>query len=550
MNVLIVSPYEAVNPHFETELEIAQRHWAAGDTVVMLSCQGEQSMCDFNLTGDRQRCEACRLRRRMGQQLLSARPGVRSMFADLDQWTLPSEVHALLQELPKAGVAGLKRLSVQGFDIGYACLSSLVSSLRDPAPNLPEHRERLEALLKNSWAVFSSVRQYLQSHSVDRVYVFNGRFAEMRAVYRAAAVERVECLIHERGSTHNRFQWFRNHLPHDIDAMRDRMLQFWDQGSEPARSRSAMQWFLDRRQRVERNWKSFTKTQRQNLLPANWDPDRHNVVLFCSSEDEFAAIGDSWDERPYPTQLAGMEHLLSLLSAGRAHLTVRLHPNLKDAPDSLSRPFLEKSDPRLTVVPPESRVDSYALLDQADVCVTYGSSVGIEAVHAGKPSVLLGPCFYRDLGGTLQPLAGFCGDARQLPGNDPRVENLRRWLMNPPAVSDRTGALKYAYWMQENGLEYRYYQGESFNRGEFLGQWVYPRPLSRKWYRRWGQAVGQKLRRPPRPEGIPSGLPGPVCQARDVDSGGEPTREGLAAEANGKDEAESATPSDSRRIAS
>lgn len=478
LKVLIVSPYQAVNPHFEAELELAERHYLAGDQVVLLSCLGEQSLCDFNMQGDPETCRQCVLRRKMGQRLLRGRARPRSLFASLSQWRLPEKLESLLESRDLT-LEDLKQVSVEGFDIGYACLSSLVSSLRDPAPDLKIHRDRLRQLMQNAWAVFQATCQFVRAEGVERVYVFNGRFAPMRAVLRAARRCGVECLIHERGSTHNRFQLFRNHLPHDIDYVRQRIERFWEMGSEPQRTHSARQWFEDRRARVERNWKSFTKEQQANLLPAGWDSCLHNVVLFCSSEDEFAAIGDSWDRRPYPSQWAGMQHLLSLMNRKDARLTVRLHPNLKTAPRSLYQDFLTTGEPRLQVIHPESPIDSYALLDQADVCVSFGSSVGVEAVYQGKPSILLGPCFYRDLGGTYQPLADYCGDARDLNGTDQRVIALQRLLNEVPTPGDPTGALKYAYWMQENGFPYRHYHGYAFNEGAFKGQWIYPKPAAR-----------------------------------------------------------------------
>lgn len=475
MKVAIVSPYQTVNPHFEAELELMQRHLDDGDQVLSWSCLGQQTLCDFNIQGDRDLCRQCSGRRQMGLELLSAPIANQPIFKRLDDVSLPAHTPAVF-----ASLHHLKSFRLENFDIGYACLSSLVSSLRDPEPDLQEHRQRVRALLQNSWAVYRSTLHRLEKQRPDRVYVFNGRFAVMRAVLRAAEAAGVPCFIHERGATFQRYQLFENHLPHDLDAMRSRMQTFWDQYDPATRTESAEQWFSDRRERIERGWKSFVKQQQRNALPPDWSPDRHNVVLFCSSEDEFAAIGDSWDQRPYPTQVDGVRHMLSLLQPNTV-LTVRLHPNLKDAPPKLIQPFLAIDHPQLRLILPDSPIDSYALLDHASTCISFGSSVGIEAVFYRKPSVLLGPCFYRDLPGTYQALPRDLQNVHLLESDSPPVLELRKCLNQSLEPQSIDGALIYALWMQENGIEYKYFQATAFNEGTFKGQVVHAAAAPKSW---------------------------------------------------------------------
>ena len=47
---------------------------------------------------------------------------------------------------------------------------------------------------------------------------------------------------------------------------------------------------------------------------------------------------------------------------------------------------------------PHSPIDSYALMRQADIVVTYGSTTGVEAAFAGKRVIVLGPSAYDQLG--------------------------------------------------------------------------------------------------------------------------------------------------------
>lgn len=496
MRVAIVSPYQTVNPHFEAELELYQRHLDQGDEVDYWACLGEQTLCDFNFEGDRQACRECAARRRMGLQLLTRPsrplPLLREpVDSGLERARWPRELPWEFRDLDE-----LRKFRIDQFDIGYACLSSLVSIVRDPHLDVRLHAGSLRHLMLNSWHVYRRTVERLKSDSVDRVYVFNGRFAAMRAVLRAAQHVGVPCWIHERGGTFNRFQLFFDHLPHDLVAMEERMRRFWAESPAEWREQAGAQWYIDRRNRVERGWKSFVKGQVPARLPEDWESNAHHLVLFCSSEDEFAAIGDSWDQRPYPTQAVGVQHLLSLCSRPDLRLTVRLHPNLSSAPGHLTDAFLKIQDPRLRIILPDSSVDSYALVDHASTILSFGSSVGIEAVYHGKPSILLGPCFYRALGGTYQPIAASMTNIQDLPASDPSLLELRRCLNEPLAAQDKTGALQFGFWLQENGIEYQHYRASGFNEGLFRNEVVYARPEPSRWtrwrkklkaWRHWGR---------------------------------------------------------------
>lgn len=111
----------------------------------------------------------------------------------------------------------------------------------------------------------------------------------------------------------------------------------------------------------------------------------------------------------------------------------------------------------LTVLPPESPHDSYALLRAADTVLSFGSTMGIEAVFWGKPSVLAGQSFYRGLGGTYEPTSH---------------EALVELLTRPLEPLDREAALKYGYYLSTRGRPFRYYQAETLTEGTFRGRRV------------------------------------------------------------------------------
>lgn len=458
MKIAIFSPYATVAPHFETELELAQRHLDDGHQVEIVSCHGELANCDFNPRGEAARCQACLGRRQAGLSMLEPRPDCGSLGSA--QWTLESGLQTQFDT-----VAELTQYKIDNFDIGYAVLSSLVSQIRDPEPDLRQHASTIEKFMRSAAQTYEFTLDYLHRSAPDRVYTFNGRFASMRAVLRACQKTGTSCWLHERGCDGQHFELFKNHLPHDIDAIDAEIRRIWNAAGVEANSTSSReqigaQWFLDRVNRVETSWHSFTKHQQTGLLPNCWDSRRKNVAIFCSSDDEFVAIGDAWRHSLYSNQVEAIGKIAnSMLTADPAcQLYLRVHPNLTNVQNERKRQMLALTCPNLTVIQPDAPIDTYQLMCQSDVVVSFGSSVGIEAVFWNRPSILLGPCFYQNLGGTYRP------------ATHSEAVNLIVSDLDP---GDKTGALMYGHWLQTRGQKYNYYQAEGLFEGKFKGQHVY-----------------------------------------------------------------------------
>lgn len=468
MKVAILAPLATVAPHFETELEIAQRHLEAGDRVELVACQGSLACCDFNPQRESTGCDACVGRRRAGVGLLVGSVRLSRLSEGRSNLRIPDEI--------TASVAALKAFRVDHFDIGYAVLSSLVSICRDPQPDLKLHRALIERLVRAAHSTYLGTLNYCRRHRPDRVYVFNGRFAAARAVLRACEAAGVDCWIHERGCDIHHYQLFENRLPHDIEYMQRRMADAWRAAeSTPNREEVAAAWFTDRVARIERNWHSFVKDQSLGRLPRGWSDRDRNIAVFTSSEDEFVSIGESWRNPLYPSQSAALQQIVADLERidRRIRLYVRVHPNLKNLANAQLQAVLDLSHPRVTVIPPEDPVDTYSLLRQSEKVVTFGSSVGIEGVFWGRPSILLGPCFYRGFPGVCEPRSH--AEAIEMIGGQ----------LAPPV--DRSGALKYGYWFQTHGERFRHFEATGFFEGRFRGNVVYDRRRKPRWVRMAGK---------------------------------------------------------------
>lgn len=466
VNVLMVAPYALWTPHLETDLEIAETRLEAGDRVAFLVCERELPFCDTNKHHKRALCFECVGRRRDGIARLS-RPVDVHRIRDF----LGAKDHALLGGLPERfrSQAELRDFEFEGFDLGLATLSSLISVFRDADVELgpdPKRRRVVAGFLRGAAASFLATRRALRATQADRVYLFNGRLAPTRGALRACQQAGVTCFVHERGCDLEHYALYENTLPHDIAYNETRIRAAWQDGRRSRDEKVAIAdaWYAARARGVIPNWFSYAGSQEAGALPADWDSERYNVALYVSSEEECAAIGKEWSGPLFGDQADAVRVLCGALAerAPRLQLYIRLHPNQAGLDNRSIRLLRSLASERVSVLAPESRVNSYDLLRASDKVVSFGSTVGVEAAYWGKPSVLLGSCFFRNLGSTYLP-----------PDFAAAVEAIAAEL--PP--KDREGALMYGYDQATFGVRFRHFRPDGVVAGHFKGARLRPPPL-------------------------------------------------------------------------
>ena len=360
MNIVVFATYAINTPHFETELELAHTHADKGDHVTILTCGGELESCDPNPYHDAPRCAKCMGKRDCGLKLIPPSIVTESFYQLTDE-----DRHELDQlQTQYDSHEALKKLTIGGFDIGFAVLSSLITKMRDPEVDLKVHGTLLRALLRAAWAVHRSMCRYLGTHDVDRVYVFNGRFATMRAVLRACQEKGVECFTHDRGRDLSRYILLRNTTIHDIPFMHDLIWDTWNAaGADSDREAVARAWY-EARDRGEVD-DGFVREQRAKRLPADWDNLKRNITIFVSSEDEFASISDAWRNPLYDSQIEGILAIIDSLEHDPAdlHLYLRPPPNLASVDHVQTRDIAKLAAPFLTCLPPPDRAHPPDLVD-------------------------------------------------------------------------------------------------------------------------------------------------------------------------------------------
>lgn len=336
----------------------------------------------------------------------------------------------------------IKRIEYKGINIGYGVVSSLVSAYRNTNPDFTSVlKEYLNGFLCSMATIVDGLLAFLKENAIDSIYTFNGRFSSMRIPVEVAINKGIEYICVEQPA-HNSYEdityiEYRNSMPHSISYATNLIKKLWNERTLNDEN-NAIQFFDRRAQGKKSGDKVYVSHQIKNKLPNGWDSKKRNFVFFSSSEDEFYAIGQEWENlKIFKDQIEAIEKISEICKKdSNIHIYLRVHPNLMHLPYKYAKFPSACGLSNVTVIPAESSISTYSLLHNCEKCITAGSTIGAEATYWGVPSVLVGPCryYYVDVAYT-------CKDETEL----------EALLLNNLTPKDRENALMYSNSIYFNG---------------------------------------------------------------------------------------------------
>lgn len=351
-------------------------------------------------------------------------------------------------------ISELKEYKYKNSNLGVGVLSTYSSILGDDSPKIYWRSLLLKKLLFESAIAYDLTNKILQKEKPEVIYTFNGRNNIDNAIVKAAINKNVEVYVHERGCNFKKYDIF--HYPlHSFENLEKRMLAYLkniDLTNNLYHSTSK-QFFEQSRSGVETSWLSFSDKFIKKELEKT---TKKRFIYFTSSDDEFLFIDDQElkNQPLFSDQKKCIEFLIHWFSKkDDLELLIRVHPNLKNKSAELRNYWHNLKGSNIQVINSYSEFDSYSLIEQSDVVLSYGSTVGIEATFIGKPSILLGLAIYRYLDCTYNPVTIF---------------ELEKLLSLELKSIDKTKCLPYGYYFMTFGIEYNYYNPISLFEGELL----------------------------------------------------------------------------------
>lgn len=340
-------------------------------------------------------------------------------------------------------IEDILKLEYKGVHIGYAAMSTYISyGVRNLYPLIDKQfRAYLDRLLARCCRFTDVVEAAITDYKPNSVGLFNARLVDDRPIVDICRRDGIDFTSYEHRfilGNQPRKTSFHNTTPHNEADIRKKMEEIWNDPSVPENEKITVgkSFYESRRNSIAAGDKVYTGDQQTGLLPEDWDKDKHNIVIFNSSEDEMSYVLENNQAGAlFPTQLDGFETIFEMnKDRDDIHFYIRIHPNLKNIPYLYSTliPKYGEKYANVTVIPGNSPISTYSLIDVADKVLVFGSTAGAEAAYAGRPTILIAGSVYTDL------------DICYVPKT---VEELEILLLDKKLpAKDGRGALKMGYY--------------------------------------------------------------------------------------------------------
>lgn len=300
----------------------------------------------------------------------------------------------------------------RGYPVGKWCETSVAWQLTGETidESLPHVQWLYQRAIYAASVTATAFERGIAVTEPDVLVVFNGIFAPERAAFEIARHHGVRVVTHEAG-----FHQGSHVLAHNGPANYYQYDAEWEVRKDRPLSedeRIEIRTYLQRRDgkssdggRVD-YWPSVTEDHEEIRRTLNLDPSRSTLVLFPNIVWDSAVLRR---DVAFEGLLDWVLYTIDLIGERSGiQLVIRSHP----AEVQLGRATSERVEKRVNevlssvpsnvrIVPPESDISSYRLMEMSDAVVVYTSTTGLEAAVRGNPVVVAGETHYRGKGFTI-----------------------------------------------------------------------------------------------------------------------------------------------------
>lgn len=390
------------------QLDEAISQYEEGNEVLVVHCDRTVGGCRDNFCFNKLYCTNCIFFQHRHASKYFGKRNIK--YVPIGKYLTDEILRKTASFNPKyQNISDVKKVTYSGVDIGYGLVSSYISATRNLNPLIDDKlRFSFDRVLKAEARVIEMMNSAIKEFKPDLIVVHNGRHWTYKTVFGLAEKYNINLIctefIHLPDGSEGK-NYYINTYPHDKLANAQKYLTFWDTTDDPFKKEVGESFFCNKRSAKYAGDTVYTASQKKGSLPDNYDPSKRNIVIFNSSEDEMFSVNKVIDkDMLFPSQIEGIRNIVNYYSDNQnTHLYLRVHPHLKGVNFSYHTDLYKIFAKNFTIIPPESPISSYSMLDIADTVIVFGSTMGVEASYLGKRVVNLAFAFYDPLKIAFRP---------------------------------------------------------------------------------------------------------------------------------------------------
>jgi len=387
--------------HVGWELAFAWLASRAGYDPSFLTCGGIVPVCDAHRKEHHKGlfCKRCR------DSIYRMFEAGGMPYSDMGQYIDADRVgRSAMIRVSTMPIEKIVSYEVDGLPLGEWITASLTRHVRGELNDEPYTLEAARLFLASGLVIYEAAEKVLDQ-GWDIVFMLCGKFLHERIFYELARRRGIDVFVYERGYLPDTLVMSMNEF---VDIREDRS---WPCEYEPTEGEllTADRYLADRRNGnlglISSLWPEIeddTESIRRELDL----PEGRSITILCSNIIwDTAAVGREVGFTSLFDWVCSC--IESFCQKPDDTLVIRIHPGEARAPQkTLARlqDLIVERYPDLPanvrVVPPESLLSTYSLVEIADRVIVYSTTVGLEAARLGKQVLVCGKTNYRGKGFT------------------------------------------------------------------------------------------------------------------------------------------------------
>ena len=394
-HVIIFNPYSLWDFHLNYEIPIYHNLSSRGIKPIYITCGLEHAECDLywqSGSGSRPQNACVNCKCMSGRYFKSGGVDYQSLsdYIDLKGY------QDIKQLVRFSSYEELRQLNIMGFEVYELAVSSVFSHFRlnHFNPEDPEQLACLREYMIYSVGTLLAGTLILKRYRPKAALIFNGRMAPTRAFIELCRRHGVRFITHDRGMTRGGLGLVINDYCLSFVHFIEISKKCLHAPLKPYQVRLVADWVRDRRVGRNLNWKHFQIADKSP--PTAETPNSFTQwVLFTSSMDELTYCREF--SSPFGNQYNWIEQTcrFALSHQDKVRLTIRVHPNSSSAVSTginheeqsyFAKLKASMEDKPIRIIESDELIDSYSLLDSADLVLGYATLMCLEALLSGKPA--------------------------------------------------------------------------------------------------------------------------------------------------------------------